>query len=338
MLPTISEETKQSEIRVSRISSANGPNGPSPYSLGPTGPHIVLDIDQVQEDEPSIQRGLHDASVTPEFRGCHLREMYDQHPHDKVSICPFFIPNRQHSQISREVQNSPNRIHDILRLAALTARSVPVVASTAIATTIVTSAPLGSSSTASIPAVVSSGSVQVIAATSMAVWTPEMDSAFYDYIKLMQQESNIMERNSKIKSFLAFVMFVILLIAPGVLILEVLIDDMPEKVQFGLRLSIGLGAIVAGFILKNWKLTQNALNDVQGSIILGRLARDARFEMTKLPMYRRAADIYFTELSDKRDQIKKGKLTFMLEVMMSSANQQIIDAPPTIQIPGIAKK
>lgn len=153
-----------------------------------------------------------------------------------------------------------------------------------------------------------------------AIWTPEMEAAFCDFINLLKCEATMMEMNAKVKSVLVFFVFVLMFMAPAVLLLEI-VANIPEATIFWLRVVFGIGASVAGFLYKNFKLAQNVLNDVNGSIMLARMARDAMFEMTKPVQRRRPLDIYFTELSDKRDNIKKGKMSFMLEMMIAYSNQ-----------------
>jgi hypothetical protein len=179
-------------------------------------------------------------------------------------------------------------------------------------------------------------------ALGCSTWTNEMESAFHDFIRLMKCESETMELNAKQKSFLIFCLFLVIFLAPSTLLFE-MVANLSSQAEFWLRLCFGVGAGGCGFVYKNFKLTQNAQNDINGSIALARMVRNTTFEMTKPVQRRRAPDVMFAELSDKRDQIKRGKLSFMLDVMnaYSSLGHDDITASSAVvavqvPLPGVA--
>lgn len=158
----------------------------------------------------------------------------------------------------------------------------------------------------------------VVTTTATSDWSPDMVEAFYDYIKLMNVEASIMARWGWWKSAGAKLVHFLMALPPILLALQQ-ISTLDPRLLSWLQPLVAFLGLFAFAILHTMNLTEDALNEVTGSLILERQARDAQWEMLKPAQKRRPPDAYFMELQDRRDNIKKKRLTWMLQTMSSSS-------------------
>jgi hypothetical protein len=165
--------------------------------------------------------------------------------------------------------------------------------------------------------------VQTTVVTTMSSassdWSPDMVEAFYDYIKLLNIEAATMARWGWWKSAGAKLVHFIMALPPILLALQQISTLDPHLLSWLQPLVAFLG-LFAFAILHTLNLTEDALNEVTGSLILERQARDAQWEMLKPAQKRRPPDAYFMELQDRRDNIKKKRLTWMLQSISASSS------------------
>jgi hypothetical protein len=156
--------------------------------------------------------------------------------------------------------------------------------------------------------------------TGSPLWNADVEGSFRDFVLLLRAEATLMMRHYKVKTMIVFWLFFLMFAAPSLIVLDVFTARLGTEALFWLKATIGPGALVAGFVYKNFKMAENARNDLQGSLCMERLARDATFELNKPVSARRAPDTYYAELEDKRDQLQNRKMSFMLDMMMNYTN------------------